>query len=84
MLMASSSQFICYKTYMKKRSITISGHQTSITLEDEFWAALKTLAAQRGVSVNRLIAEIDAARGAENLSSALRVYILKSLQDPTQ
>lgn len=64
---------------LKKRSITIAGHTTSITLEDEFWMELKKIAAQEGVSMNALITRIDKTRGG-NLSSALRVYVLKKLQ----
>ena len=66
---------------MKKRSVNIHGHQTSITLEDEFWDALKNAAQKRGLSTNKLIAEIDDTRGQQNLSSAIRVYILKSLTE---
>lgn len=58
-----------------KRSVRIAGHPTSVSLEDAFWDALKDLAAARGVSLNALVAEIDAARQG-NLSSALRVYAL--------
>lgn len=65
---------------MKKHSVTILGHQTSITLEDEFWNALKEAARERGLSLNKLIAEIDDAREDKNLSSAIRLYILKMLQ----
>lgn len=66
---------------MRKRSITIQGHQTSISLEDEFWRELAALAEQRGVSVNALVTEIDGGRnspqsGGANLSSTLRVYVL--------
>ncbi len=64
---------------MKKHSINIEGHSTSITLEDEFWAALKGVAAQQKKSVNEIITQIDRSKGAKNLSSAIRVYILKSL-----
>lgn len=63
---------------MKKRSVRIAGHATSITLEDEFWDALKTIADNRNLSLNDLIAEIDTARGDSNLSSAIRVFILKT------
>ncbi|MBU6475837.1 MAG: ribbon-helix-helix domain-containing protein [Alphaproteobacteria bacterium] len=59
-----------------KRSVTVAGHRTSITLESAFWDALKEIAAAQGKSVNALIAEIDGAQ-PENLSSALRVFILK-------
>lgn len=61
---------------MKKRSVRIAGHATSITLEDEFWDALKTIADERKLSINDLIAEIDTARGGSNLSSAIRVFVL--------
>lgn len=70
---------------MKKRSVNILGHQTSITLEDEFWEELKACAKKRGYSLNALIAEIDETRTAhgesKNLSSAIRIYILKMLQE---
>ena len=66
---------------MKKRSINILGHQTSISLEEEFWSEVKTLAEQRGLSLNKMIAEIDRTRGTnKNLSSAIRLYILKELK----
>ena len=64
---------------MKKRSVKIAGHYTSITMEDEFWDALKTLAEKQSRPLAALIAEVDAARGLHNLSSALRVYALKNL-----
>lgn len=63
-----------------KRSITIAGHRTSITLEPEFWTALKEIACSRGVSVNELVRRIDAARGPDarrGLSSAVRVHVLE-------
>ena len=59
-----------------KRSITIAGHRTSISLEKEFWDALQKLALQRGRSITALVAEVDRARGERNLSSALRVWVL--------
>jgi predicted DNA-binding ribbon-helix-helix protein len=62
---------------MKKHSITIKGHATSITLEDEFWTELKSIAAARDISVQKLVTQIDRARGENNLSSAIRVFILK-------
>lgn len=64
---------------MKKRSVLIAGHSTSVSLEGEFWDALKDVAAARGVSLNALIEEIDAGR-AGNLSSAIRVFVLNELQ----
>jgi predicted DNA-binding ribbon-helix-helix protein len=68
---------------MQKRSVTISGHRTSIALEPEFWAAFEGLALTRGLSVPQLIAEIDEARGAGNLASAIRLHVLKNLQRET-
>lgn len=58
-----------------KRSVTVAGHRTSITLEGAFWDSLKEIAQSRGQSINTLIAEIDREQ-PENLSSALRVFIL--------
>jgi predicted DNA-binding ribbon-helix-helix protein len=70
---------------MRKRSITIDGHRTSITLEDAFWEELSALARERGLSISALVAEIDHARtdpggSPGNLSSALRVHVLESLK----
>ncbi|NHK26601.1 ribbon-helix-helix domain-containing protein [Parvularcula flava] len=66
---------------MKKRSVSISGHRTSISLEEEFWDLLNAIARQQDRPLARLIAEVDRNRikSAEpaNLSSALRVYVLK-------
>ena len=63
-----------------KRSLTIAGHRTSLSLEPEFWTALQDQAAARGSSVAALVFEIDAGRGDRNLSSAIRVWLLKQLQ----
>lgn len=64
-------------TDMKKHSVTVAGHRTSISLEAAFWEALQLIARLRAVSVNRLIAEIDEARSS-NLSSAIRVFVLEN------
>ena len=67
---------------IKKRSINIHGHQTSISLEPEFWDALKSLADNKNLSLNKMIALIDDERSPENnLSSAIRIYILKSITE---
>ncbi len=64
-----------------KRSLTLQGHRTSVTLEEPFWQAFRAMAAARGRSVNALAAEIDAARGTETgLASAIRVAVLRDLQ----
>jgi predicted DNA-binding ribbon-helix-helix protein len=59
-----------------KRSLTIAGHRTSLALEAEFWAGLQAIAEARNLSLSALIAEIDEARTAENLSSAVRLAVL--------
>ena len=61
---------------IKKRSIIVSGHATSISIETEFWDILTDIAAHKGVSINYLLSEIDVGR-TNNLSSAARVYVLK-------
>ncbi len=60
---------------VRKRSVVIAGHKTSVSLEAAFWDGLGDIAAERGVSLNRLVAEIDQGR-AGNLSSAIRVHVL--------
>jgi predicted DNA-binding ribbon-helix-helix protein len=60
-----------------KRSVTVAGHRTSLSLEPEFWDTLKRIAQHERRTVSGLIGEIDAARGRRNLSSAVRVYILE-------
>lgn len=64
---------------MQKHAVTIRGHRTSISLEPEFWTAIKKIAAAENISLAALIAEIDAQRGTQGLSSAIRVYVLKKL-----
>jgi len=60
-----------------KRSVRISGHPTSVSLEAQFWQALREVAARRQISVNALLSVIDAERGG-NLSSAIRLFVLES------
>lgn len=62
---------------LKKHSIVIAGHQTSITLENIFWDHLKNIAREKEISVSKLVADIDTHRDG-NLSSAIRVYVLKN------
>jgi predicted DNA-binding ribbon-helix-helix protein len=64
-----------------KRSFTIAGHRTSISLETAFWDALKAAAAAEHVPVAQLIARIDATRGAGGLSSAVRVWVLQHYRE---
>jgi predicted DNA-binding ribbon-helix-helix protein len=62
-----------------KRSVTIAGHRTSISLENIFWQELQNIAQARNQSLAALIAEIDAERSG-NLSSAVRVFVLEALK----
>lgn len=64
---------------IEKRSITIRGHRTSVSLEAPFWAALKEKAAADGRSLSALIADIDEGNDG-NLSSALRLHVVEWLQ----
>ena len=59
-----------------KRSFSIKGHRTSISLEAAFWAALKDAANDDGIALANLIARIDSERGTAGLSSAVRVWLL--------
>ncbi len=61
---------------LRKRSVNLAGHATSLALEPEFWAALETAAAREALSMAGLIARIDAGRGERPLASACRVYAL--------
>lgn len=70
---------------LRRHSVRINGHRTSISIEDEFWDELVRLAAARRHSTAALIAEIDRARTATdpppNLSSAARLYVLAALRE---
>lgn len=72
-------------TRPEKRSLTLNGHRTSVSLEAEFWAAFRNLAARNGIPINALAAEIDAGRGAgTGLATAIRLHVLRELQDRVQ
>jgi predicted DNA-binding ribbon-helix-helix protein len=60
---------------IRKRSVIIAGHSTSLTLEEAFWTCLQEVARRRGVSLNALVALVDKERHG-NLSSALRLFVL--------
>lgn len=67
---------------VRKYSVSLHGHRTSYSLEEEFFDALRAMAEKRGQSLAALIAEVDENRGeGYNLSSALRVFVLKGVQD---
>lgn len=64
-----------------KHSVTLKGHRTSISLEDEFWSELRNIAAQKDQPINTLVAEIDVDRGTgTGLASAILLYILRYLK----
>jgi predicted DNA-binding ribbon-helix-helix protein len=65
---------------IRKRSIVLQGHPTSVSLEDEFWAELKRMGAESGLSVTALVERVDSQREGLNLSSALRLAVLADLQ----
>ena len=65
------------KTTVIKRSIVVAGHKTSVSLEDAFWNALKEIAAGRNMTLSNLVARIDAERTHGNLSSAIRLFVLR-------
>ena len=67
---------------MKKRSITIHGHRTSVSLEEPFWTILRVIATQRGLSLASLVQTIDKERDG-SLSSALRLFVLAELTQNT-
>ena len=64
-----------------KRSVAIAGHRTSISLEEPFWELLRQMAEREAVSMQGLIGRIDAERGEQNLSSAIRVFVLNDLRN---
>ena len=61
-----------------KRSVSLSGHATSLALEPEFWAVLETIAAREGISLAAVIGRVDKGRGGSGLASACRVAALKA------
>jgi predicted DNA-binding ribbon-helix-helix protein len=67
-----------------KRSLTLHGHRTSVSLEPAFWDAFREIAAERAIPLNQLAAEIDDARSGDvGLASAIRLYILNHYRDAT-
>jgi len=65
------------KGSLRKRSVNLHGHATSLALEPEFWAVLDRAAREDGLSLSGLIARIDDARGERALASACRVFALE-------
>ena len=69
------------KSTIVKRSIAVGGHRTSVSLEDAFWSALRQIAHGRRMTLGELVENIDANRKEGNLSSAIRLFVLKVYQD---
>jgi predicted DNA-binding ribbon-helix-helix protein len=65
------------KSQVVKRSIVVAGHKTSVSLEDDFWKGLKEIARSRDMTLSDLVAAIDAGRHHGNLSSAIRLHVLR-------
>ncbi len=64
-----------------KRSLTLKGHRTSVSLEDDFWRAFRNISEEKSLPINALAAEIDAARDLDTgLASAIRLYVLHHYQ----
>lgn len=61
-----------------KRSLTLHGHRTSVSLEEAFWQEFRRLAAEEGLALNALAERIDEGRGDVGLASAIRVHVLES------
>ncbi len=68
------------KSLIVKRSIILDGHKTSISLEDAFWLCLKDIAHNRRTTVSTMIGDIDKFRRQNNLSSAIRLFVLDQVQ----
>ena len=69
------------KSTVVKRSVVVSGHTTSISLEDEFWSGLREIAKARGATLAQTVTEIDMTRQHNNLSSAIRLFVLGHLRE---
>jgi predicted DNA-binding ribbon-helix-helix protein len=76
MILANISGEAFMKSSIIKRSVVFNGHKTSVSLEDAFWNSLKEISHTRGVTMSKLVAEIDKARQHNNLSSAVRLFVL--------
>jgi predicted DNA-binding ribbon-helix-helix protein len=69
------------KSPILKRSIVISGHKTSVSLEEPFWRCLREIADAQQATMSRVVADIEASRPSGNLSSAIRTYVLRKVRE---
>jgi predicted DNA-binding ribbon-helix-helix protein len=67
-----------YPAHIRKRSVRLAGHQTSVSIENVFWDQIVRIAREKDLSINQLITQLDADRTG-NLSSAIRVYVLSQV-----
>jgi predicted DNA-binding ribbon-helix-helix protein len=72
------------KSPVVKRAVVVDGHKTSISIEDDFWIALKEIAQSRNVTLSKLITGIDAAREHSNLSSSIRTFVLEHFRSKSK
>lgn len=63
-------------TRVRKRSVVIGGHKTSVSLEEAFWSAIREIAIERSESISAMIEQIDSDKQHANLSSAVRLFVL--------
>ena len=70
------------KTAVIKRSVFINGRKTSVSLENEFWDALREIAAQEKIALSTVVEQIDRERTNINLSSAIRVFVFNRYRPP--
>ena len=69
------------KSPIVKRSVVVNGHKSSVSLEADFWSAVKEIAQLRDQTLTQFISEVDTSRDHNNLSSALRVFVLAYYQE---
>ncbi|MBU92487.1 MAG: aryl-sulfate sulfotransferase [Rhodobiaceae bacterium] len=69
---------------MKKRSVTIAGHRTSISLEEEFWKILESISMEKNTSIPKLLEIIEKKGSRKNLTSSIRVFCINHLIDLTK
>ena len=70
------------KSAVIKRSIVVSGHKTSVSLEDAFWEGLREIARGQNITISALVGDIDRTRQQSNMSSAIRVFVFERLRAP--
>ena len=69
------------KSQIAKRSVVVAHHKTSVSLEEPFWNGLRAIASERGIALSALIETIDTNRQSANLSSAIRLFVLRHFCD---